>query len=337
MEPLPTERRDLRPLLPRRPRADSTLPVSPTAPRSLPSPILPVPYAYPSSMTKHERSMVERLGQQRRQPSADLSRSATIHLPPIEEQTSLTARLDTMTVNSPPLPGPPSQSDHSRRQSMAAEARSVLLSGLPESEASGLVSRVPRRHSTPNLEIQKPFRRGHNILQQLHAQSRLYYGNARTADIFVAPVQLRRPNNSPDADKDVKQERQQDQPPAQLVLRARVRPRTPERQPFVIERTFELETLRSTAVAPVTAAAAFAARRQSAEASSRTPRPSVPRQRATSLVDGRPTRPASGTSLSGNNAIPMRRYIPEAVSGPSMALGSGRPTCPTSWSTSRTS
>jgi len=326
-----------------RPTAGSASSLSPMIPRSLPSPLYPPPVAYDATMAKHERAMLERLSQGRGRPFQEPT-----HLLPTEGQTMLAARLGNMTVNSPPSrpPAPAAPPPcHGRRPSMASEARSLLLSGLPRSGASDLAAAVPRRQSVPGPDTHRSLRRGHHLLQQLHAQGRAHLGNARSADIFVVAVALRLPGYGAGASaaaaaggQDVTAGRGPDTsssssspppPPSQLTVRARVRPRAPDREPFVIQRTFELEALRSTALAPLAAAAVVpAARRQSADAAARTHLPSVLRRpSATSgaAAGGLPLGPGlpSGSSpdpsrggLRTADAVPLRECTPSRVTIP---------------------
>ncbi|KAH6681357.1 hypothetical protein B0J14DRAFT_576210 [Halenospora varia] len=65
-----------------------------------------------------------------------------------------------------------------------------------------------------------------------------YLGNATTADVFINPVSLRRPSL-------VISEPNPTSHPSNLVtIRARVRPIDPERQPFVIQRQLDYNTLK---------------------------------------------------------------------------------------------
>jgi len=261
-----------------------------TIPRSLPDPVSPSGGAYDSSMVKQER---EGPGQPDRSPGGP--RRGPGRLPSIEEQSWLETRLESMSVNSPTTPTTPR---HSRLPSMAAKARSLLLAGLAGADPPA------RRQSAAGIETHRPVRRGAHLLQHLHAQGRAHHGNSRTADIFVAAAALAR-RGGRDDEGDGKQ----------LALRARVRPRAAGREPFVIQRTFELEALRATALTPVLPAA----RRLSEDGAARTPLPSMPRRCSGAGAHGPTAGLGAGAGEApgpwrggarGPDAVPLRKCVP---------------------------
>ncbi len=223
-------------------------------------------------MIKRERAMVDSLDLQgSRRPSAP-------------EQTTLASPLAKLSVTSPVAAR--------RRLSIVAENRSTLLAGVPPSEASSLVSAVGRRQSAPTVEVHT-LRRGQLLRQQLRTWGHVYYGSAASADIAVAGTALRRSSNASTSSEDGSETMLD-----RLVIRARVRPRTPERKPFVMQRTFDVAALRATVPDPMVL---------SAEADGHASGPAVVRRRSTSAGA------KSGMALDlrrkpflDSNAVPIR-------------------------------
>uniref|UniRef100_L2G0X5 Uncharacterized protein n=1 Tax=Colletotrichum fructicola (strain Nara gc5) TaxID=1213859 RepID=L2G0X5_COLFN len=269
------------------------------SPKSLPTPVFP---SNDGSMRQHERAMVDRLGGQKPRTALrlDLSPRKTAHRPsplsPLAEH-SVDGRRYSAAQMSPRRPPPPPSPRSppvagNRRQTLAAENRSMLLAGLGDE--------AKRRQSVPNagyLPRSKDADKRHQ-LEQLRAWGHVYLGDAKTSDVFVNAVSLRRDSNastnSEGSAGDSSPTRMPTTPTIpsnQTAIRARVRPRALERKPFLIQRTFDIEQLRSTVADPLpsTPPASDARRRPSLAGSppQRSPRPAdpaVPRMALLSLT-----------------------------------------------------
>lgn len=154
--------------------------------------------------------------------------------------------LPALPLTAPTTPIPPTCSEgYQRRQSIVAEARDMLLSGMPHLQAIDLGTPVDRRQSAPAEQIQKyqKQRRQSQIpsSMELHAWGHIYFGDVTNADIFVAPAAIRRASAGPSADGLESQSNSN-----RLMIRARIRPRSKDRKPFLIQRSFDLDELRAT-------------------------------------------------------------------------------------------
>jgi hypothetical protein len=85
------------------------------------------------------------------------------------------------------------------------------------------------RHST-STEVQSPLR---------NSPGYAYLGNSGTADAFTNAVSLRQPSLA------VTREEFQIRPAELVTIRARVLPKGDERKPFLLQRQFNIEELRS--------------------------------------------------------------------------------------------
>lgn len=114
------------------------------------------------------------------------------------------------------------------------EAHSELDHSIPSVLKIG--SPVPKREQIelPNPYQPVPFKFAHDNLREWgHA----YLGNSLTADAFINPVSLRRSSLIPIVE---------DSTSMNLVrIRARIHPRSKERKPFVIQKDFDINQLRS--------------------------------------------------------------------------------------------
>ncbi|KAG6368457.1 hypothetical protein INS49_002664 [Diaporthe citri] len=215
-------------------------------------PIQPSTPGYDVSMRQHERAMVERLDSR-----GGLSRS----LSPVAEQ-SMSARVNLLTMESPmrsrtpvfppTAPNTPmlaSPSTH-RRQSMAQEARSILLSGMSPSQASSVGAVANRKLSAPAEVIQKQQRPTMALLDpgMLHAWGHVYLGDLTKADVLVAPAALRRLSGTEQPDSAGERNGHSDR----IAIRARVRPKGRERKPFLIERSLDMSVLRAVVTSAAT-------------------------------------------------------------------------------------
>ncbi|KDN64010.1 hypothetical protein CSUB01_02573 [Colletotrichum sublineola] len=292
------------PRSPGRPSAPSSY-YSPSdrSPKSLPMPVFP---SDDGSMRQHERAMVDRLGHRIRQaPHVDLSPPKSANRPrplsPLAEHSaSNTRRYSAAAPISPRRPGPPPSAapvsppaTSNRRQTLASETRSMLFAGLGEE--------VQRRQSVAGTSY---FARSKDAekrlhLEQLRAWGHVYLGDAKTSDVFVQAVALRRQSDaSTDSDLSTDGSSPSRMPPTpttpshQTSIRARVRPRALERKPFLIQRTFDIEQLRSTVPDPLPSSPPLDHRRRPSLQSLKTaplpnvssPRPSAARRRSSSAA-----------------------------------------------------
>ena len=237
----------------------SPLPTAtPITAKHLPSPLQPSTPRYDSSVRQHEMAMVESLGGRSRQGSYGSDRSLSRPLSPVAEQ-AMATRVINMTMDSPvrnttpalpvTAPGTPQQRSVSaqRQQTIAEETRSMLLSGMSPSEANDLGVVPSRRLSAPADVTQKQRRQSLMLLQtdMLQTWGHVYFGDPTRADVFVAPSALRRLSGTDGVEGHSNH-------PDRLVIRARVRPRSKERKPFIITRSFNLGELRATLPSPTT-------------------------------------------------------------------------------------
>lgn len=178
----------------------------------------------------------------------------------------------------PSLPTPRTASTPAAPSLITREgARSLLLSELPEAEAARLSRSLDRRESAPlACAADSPGTIHPEIIQlreHLRSLGPVYLGNASAADVLVQAVALRRnslPTSPSDGSPSIKEEPAsedvemtdakptEDKKPIEpspkfgneIHVRARVRPRQPDRRPFVIQRKFNLDELRSTIPEP---------------------------------------------------------------------------------------
>ncbi|OIW23952.1 hypothetical protein CONLIGDRAFT_674108 [Coniochaeta ligniaria NRRL 30616] len=217
-----------------------------------------------------------------------------------------------------------------RRQSIVEETRSLLLTGIPSEHMRSIgraMAHSERRRSLPNSPLTARRRHSTAVREQLLVWGHVYYGNAASADCFVVAVALRRPSDTPSVGK----ENDKSEPPAdekpgkasssRVTIRARVRPRDIERKPFILQRSFDLDEIRSTIPDPPATPAS--ARRESASvellspSAAVTPRSADFRRRASStssqgetLGDGKDGKDGVAESINrklirGANALPM--------------------------------
>jgi hypothetical protein len=226
------------------------------------------------------------------------------------------SRFEKVSVNSPlrpRTPGAPPPTPASaypletRRQTIAAETRSMLLSGVSQTQASSLGAIIDRRQSAPAEVILR--QRQNSLLlfrEQLQAWGHVHFGNATNADVFVAAVSMRRPSDS-SSDGGEPDKKHSDR----VTIRARVRPRDLDKKPFLITREFDLEELRSTI--PQGRPTPTQSRRPSLDLTARAALPSS-RRRATSTrtalrSSDRVLRSATNNS-GGRQIVPGTKEIP---------------------------
>ncbi|KAK2036394.1 hypothetical protein LZ31DRAFT_236364 [Colletotrichum somersetense] len=271
------------------------------SPKSLPMPVFP---SDDGSMRQHERAMVDRLGHRtHRAQRVDLSPPKSANRPrplsPLAEHSASNTRRYSAAApisrpGPPPLATPVSPpATSNRRQTLASETRSMLLAGLGEE--------VQRRQSVAGASY---FARSKDAekrlhLEQLRAWGHVYLGDAKTSDVFVQAVALRRQSDaSTNSDLSAGDSSPPHMPPTpttpshQTSIRARVRPRALERKPFLIQRTFDIEQLRSTVPDPLPSSPPADHRRRPSLQSLKTaplpnvssPRPSAARRRSSSAA-----------------------------------------------------
>ncbi|KAL2136504.1 hypothetical protein VTI74DRAFT_3329 [Chaetomium olivicolor] len=275
------------------PRLDSYSATSPlySASLSLPSPVYPASPSCGPSMRAHERALVDRLDQQGRRESAQSPTTAQ-SLSPVSEQTPTAARRgsdESLPVHraSAPSPRTPKLMPYAR-PTLAAETRSVLLSGLPgwlpRTHPRIQTTTANRRQSLPPLLPPStlpptPRRRSQQLREELQAWGHVYFNSGSEANCFVSAVSLRRPSDNPSADDDAAARGRPAGDKNRVTIRALVRPCALNRKPFRLSRTFDMDELRATI--PEMAPASAGPRRssaQSAELDSRSPLPAIRRR-----------------------------------------------------------
>ena len=260
---------------------------SPRSPRRLPSPLQPRGSARERSMRQHERAMVDSLGlagakpsspphglprlspisEQQRTPGPESRRASTLSAsPPAGPQLASFAPL------TPPTPGQGPTQLPRQQQTIVTETRNILLSGLPRLQACNIGAAVERPQSLPSPPPALPTpvsarrRDSAAIRDQLEAWGHVYFGDATSADCFIAARSLRRTSDSSSENSSPIEESPKGSPkgdtsasphPDRVVMRARVRPRELERKPFILQRSFNMDELRSTIPAPSPVSATF--------------------------------------------------------------------------------
>ncbi len=262
---------------------------SPRSPRRLPSPLHPRGSARERSMRQHERAMVESLAVAGTKPSPPPH--GLPRLSPATEQQrtpgpeSESRRASTLSASppagphlasfaplTPPTPGQGPTQLPRQQQTIVTETRNILLSGLPRLQASNVGAAVERPQSLPSpppaLPTPVSVRRRDSaaIRDQLEAWGHVYFGDATSADCFVAARSLRTVSDSSSENSSPVEESPKGSPkgdastsphPDRVVIRARVRPRELERKPFILQRSFNMDELRSTIPAPSPVSATF--------------------------------------------------------------------------------
>lgn len=283
---------------------------SPRTPLVLPSPVYPPSPGYDPTLRRHERGLVESLDPRRHWQRSSPPASASRILPPIVER-ALSSRPHGASLLDPDHPRSPMTSPalrrilpSPRRQTIIDETRSLLLSRVSPSHLRDATGPSDRRMSLPATPAL--YRRRNSYLMREHLQSwgHAYFGNASSADCFVVAVSLRRSSNSgsPGGDENMKAEPDATSPTKSThrTIRARIRPKAPERKPFLLQRTFDVDELRATVPDPVPAS--MSSRRMSADLSSMPH--ALPERRRSSVAIISPRSPMSA------KPIPIREYSP---------------------------
>ena len=254
------------------PRSPSWSP-SARSPRTMPSPMYPSAEAYDVDMRRHERALVERLDQ-RRLSQVQWADAPGRVLSPIAENDTVVRKMARVDISDPvqprarilpgpqpgsppgPPPGPPPPTPaspsppQSRRGTVVSEGRSILHA-VPRSEVTTLGASAARRQSAPSVVGLPPAIRRLSLERpELLAWGHVYLGNATTADAFVHALSLRHPSipRPTIEDPNIKTEYIPDWSRAsrQVKVQAIVRPKALERRPFLMQRIFDLDELRST-------------------------------------------------------------------------------------------
>lgn len=227
----------------------------------------------------------------------------------------MAAKLERFSMNSPTTPrvprAPQSTPASPRGQTLVSETRSLLLSGVPRTQASTLAAMVDRRQSAPAEVIAEHRRRSQVLLRhQLQAWGHVHFGNAAKADIFVAAVALRRSSEASASGED-----EEAKPSSTRTVRARVRPKALDRKPFLIQRSFDLSEVRS--IVPEPTSPSTMPRRPSLDLAARAAAQSS-RRRSVSVTPQSPGRvlrsttkqEAARSAARGTKEIPIRKLSP---------------------------
>lgn len=331
----------------------SSSPGSPRTARPMPSLVFPSPREV--SPRRHDRAPLESYEPSRRRGSTS-PEGHHRNLRPIAEYSPTSPR----AFWQPPAASfsqarrssgyqiPRHLSQVPRRQSIVEETRSLLLTGIPSEHVRSIgraMARSERRRSLPNSPLTARRRHSHAVREQLRVWGHVYYGNAVSADCFVVAVALRRPSDTPSVGKEDEASEQPaavaaadtDDKPAgkaitargRVTIRARVRPRDIERRPFILQRSFDLDEIRSTIPDPP--ATPSSARRESTSvellspSAAGTPRTADFGRRtsdSSSQGDEAEGKDGKGGSLAdsmnrnlirGANALPMRKCLTSLV------------------------
>jgi hypothetical protein len=326
-------------------------PSSPRATRPMPSLVYPSTPHGEASPRRHDRATIEGYDPRRRGDSITPDGHRR-NLRPIAEHSPTSPRAFwpaptasfSQTRRSSGYQIPRHLTQVPRRQSIVEETRSLLLTGIPSEHVRSIgrvMAQNERRRSLPNSPLTARRRHSHTVREQLRVWGHVYYGNAVSADCFVVAVGLRRPSETPSVGKENETSHQAadtDKRPVdkantrtdnkRVTIRARVRPRDMERKPFILQRSFDLDEIRSTIPDPP-ATPSSASRRESVSvellspSAAVTPRSADLRRRASDTSsqggetlkdDGKDGKGGSSAEsinrnlIRGANALPMRKF-----------------------------
>ena len=273
---------------------------------------------YDRSMRQQERAMVDSLDLRGRQFESKHSPIMAQSLSPIVEPGLDPRRASIISLPPPHAPAsspetPSFMLQYSRRQTLAAETRSILLSGIPDGLPRVTVTVDERRPSLP-LPPEAPRRNSQAVRKELQAWGHVFLLNGSEAQCFVSAVALRRASESfSPADESCQRGEEKKKPLEQgnhLTVRVRVRPCALDRKPFLLTRTFDMDLLRATIPEPEPVfetprrlSVDWNNRRGSLATSNH--RPSVPfpsRGERSARLDG--------THLRSTNTVPIRKLTP---------------------------
>ena len=281
---------------------------------NMPSPMYPRSPGLDRSMRRHERAMVDSLDQRGRRMPIETSDNRTGYrsLSPIAEANWDRRRTSFASVASPRAPAPTPVSPRMpafqpRTQTLAAETRSILLSGAPTASHAAPVPAIvttsasDRRRSLPSSL--PSFRRDSvQERQELQAWGHVFYGNGTEANCFVTAVSLRRSSESSSGEDSPDTPGRMARPGNRVTIRARVRPCALGRKPFLLKREFDMDELRATVplgrLSPVPAEP----RRLSAELATPEGHHTQGRRRFSSGSD------ISSSPIRSSNTVPIREF-----------------------------
>lgn len=282
---------------------------------------------YDRSMRQHERAMVDSLDQRGRQFESQRSPNLARSLSCIVEQGMDSRRASIISLPPPRAPAPspetPFMLQYPRRQTLAAETRSILLSGIPDGLPRAAVTIDERRPSLPFLS-QAPRRNSQAVRQELQAWGHVFLLNGSEAQCFVSALALRRASESSSpADENCQQLKEKEKPleqRRQITVRVRVRPCALDRKPFLLTRTFDMDLLRATIPKPEPVFEA--PRRLSVDWGNRrgSLATSNPRSSVAFLSRGERSPRLDGTHLRSTNTVPIRKLIPNHQSDANCAF-----------------
>ena len=290
----------------------ATSPALFSASLALPSPMYPASPGYDHTMRAHERALVDRLDRRGSQLSPATARS----LSPISEQALAARRASAASLPLPrarvPSPPSPALAPHPGPQTLAAQTRSILLSGVPDGLPRVPLETSPLADRRPSLPPWSAgARRGSQQLRDdLRDWGHVYFGNVSISDCFVSAVALRRASD-PSAD---------DTPARgrllggrnRITIRARVRPCALDRKPFLLRRTFDMDELRATI--PEMSPASAGPRSSPIERASRSPLPAS-RRRSSGAASAKHGPDLDRSHVQSTNTVPIRKPAP-VVSSP---------------------
>jgi hypothetical protein len=248
---------------------------SPVSPRTLPDPMYCS--SYTASPTRQERVLINSLDGSTRKSNFGTSPA----LNPIEEEVPLVEHLERITIL-PPIhmghgvdsfsPAPSSAPLPSLRHRCESIHRSNTTSTRHDRHEHFRDSKLYRRNSTaiysrphptpptPPPKTEPGIRRAQSAAAaeaeveatrtQLRSWGPIYHDNAQTADAFVVARSLRRRPSSTTAGVVASSTGGTSSLPGRLTVRAIIRPRDPGRQPFLMQRNFDMDALRATMSEP---------------------------------------------------------------------------------------
>ncbi len=297
--------RDQHPAYPRTTPDSATSPPLFSASLALPSPMYPASPAYDHTMRAHERALVDRLDRRGSQQSPATARS----LSPISEQALAARRASAVSLPLLRAPVPPPRSPnltpHPGSQTLAAQTRSILLSGVPDGLPRVSLETSPIADRRPSLPPWSAGgRRGSQQLRDdLRDWGHVYFGNVPISDCFVSAVALRRASD-PSTDEGTPSRGRLLGGRNRITIRARVRPCALDRKPFLLRRTFDMDELRATIpeMSPVSAGP----RNSPNERASRSPLPAS-RRRSSGTASAKHGPDHDRSHVQSTNTVPIRK------------------------------
>ncbi|KAK4170108.1 hypothetical protein QBC43DRAFT_485 [Cladorrhinum sp. PSN259] len=292
---------------------ETTLYSAPRRTDGFPSAMYPSSSGYDRSMRQHERAMIDSLDQRGRQFEARRSPNlARLLSPGVEGLDSRRASIISLPPPRAPASSPQSPSlmlQYPRRQTLAAETRSILLSGIPEGLRRVTITLDERRSSLP-FQTQAPRRNSTAARHELQTWGHVFLLNRSEAHCFVTAVALRRPSEASSSGDEKSQtvagKEETLEQINQITVRVRVRPCALDRKPFLLTRTFDMNLLRATIPEPEPVFQG--PRRVSADlGGSRRGSLSTAHRRSSVASWGERSPRLDGTHLRNTNTVPIHR------------------------------